>query len=131
MQHLRGRLGSAALGMVSLISVLLQVFRLLSSQLHVLHELCEVLQGGVVRVGVGEGRIVSVNVERHWQQLRHDAVVGDEGSQAGVNLQETLEYLTLYFWAVFLAYFYLISLVQYVDDIVSYSSMVESIWHAH
>ena len=90
MQHFRGRQGSAALGMVSLVSVLLQVFRLLSCQLHVLHELCEVLQRGVVRVGVGEGRIVSVNVERHRQQLRHDAVVSYQSRQAAVHFQETL-----------------------------------------
>ena len=89
MQHFAGR-QDYALGMVSLISVLLQVVILLSSQLHILHELREVLERGVVRVGVGEGGIVAVNVERHRQQLRHDAVVGYQRCQAAVHFEETL-----------------------------------------
>ena len=66
------------------------MFRLLPCQLHVLHELSEVLQRGVVRVCVGEGRIVSVDVERHREQLRHDAVVSYQRRQAAVHFQETL-----------------------------------------
>ena len=89
MQHFRVGQGSA-LEMVSLISVLLQDVRLLSPELHVLHELSEVLQRGVVRVCVGEGRIVSVDVERHREQLRHDAVVSYQRRQTAVNFQKTL-----------------------------------------
>ena len=48
------------------------------------------LKRGVVMVEVGEGWVVSVNVEGDREQLRHDAVVGDQGGQAGVHLQETL-----------------------------------------
>ena len=33
---------------------------------------------------------MSVDVQGDRQQLRHDAVVGDQGGQAGVHLQETL-----------------------------------------
>ena len=43
-------------------------------------------------VHVREGWVVSVDVERDRKKLWHDAVVGDQGGQAGVNLQETLEY---------------------------------------
>ena len=76
--------------MVSLVSVLLQVVVLLSPQLQVLHQLREVLERGVVRVCVREGGIVSVDVERHRQQLRHDAVVSYQRRQAAVHFQETL-----------------------------------------
>ena len=76
--------------MVSLVSVLLQVVVLLSPQLQVLHQLREVLERGVVRVCVREGGIVSVDVERHRQQLRHDAVVSYQRRQTAVNFQKTL-----------------------------------------
>ena len=29
------------------------------------------------------------------------------------------------------AYFYLVSILQHVDDIVSYSAWMESVWHTH
>ena len=79
--------------------------------LHVRDEVGVVHEGVIVVVHGSQGKVMPVNIEGDREQLWHDAVVGDEGSQAGVNLQETLEYLTLYFWAVFLAYFYLISLL--------------------
>ena len=79
--------------------------------MHVRDEVGVVHEGVIVVVHGSQGKVMPVNIEGDREQLWHDAVVGDEGSQAGVNLQETLEYLTLYFWAVFLAYFYLISLL--------------------
>ena len=42
-------------------------------------------------VHVGEGGVVAVDVQGDGEQLRHDAVVGDQGGQAGVHLEETLE----------------------------------------
>ena len=144
MQHFRGGLGSG-LEMVSLISVLLKGVRLLSSQLHVLHELSEVLQRGVVRVSVGEGRIVSVDVERHRQQLRHDAVVSYQCRQTAVNFQKTLtshhvisisvclphrlatKYKYLFLSALIKFHLYLISLVQPDNDVVCDAQRMESL----
>ena len=60
-------------------------------KLEVPHELCEVLQGCIVMVHVREGGVVAVNVEGDGEQLRHDAVVGDQGGEAGVDLHETLK----------------------------------------
>ena len=51
------------------------------ADLHVPHQLREVLQGGVVVIHVGERGVVSVDVESYWKELRHDAVVGDESRQ--------------------------------------------------
>ena len=42
-------------------------------------------------VHVREGGVVAVNVEGDGEQLRHDAVVGDQGGEAGVDLHETLK----------------------------------------
>ena len=78
---------------------------------HVCDQVGVVHEGVIVVVHGSQGYVMPVNIEGDRKELWHDAVVGDQGCQAGVNLQETLEYLTLYFWAVFLAYFYLISLL--------------------
>ena len=53
------------------------------------------LEWGVVRVWVREGRVVSVDVEGHGQQLRHDAVMSDQRSQTAVHLQEALTIITI------------------------------------
>ena len=42
-------------------------------------------------VHVREGGVVAVNVEGDGEQLRHDAVVGDQGGEAWVDLHETLK----------------------------------------
>ena len=42
-------------------------------------------------VQVRAGGVMSVDIQSNGQQLRHDAVVGDQGGQTGVNLQETLK----------------------------------------
>ena len=43
-------------------------------------------------VQVRKGGVLSIDVEGNWKQLRHDAVVGDQGSEAGVDLHEALKY---------------------------------------
>lgn len=42
-------------------------------------------------VHVRAGGVVSVDIQSNGQQLRHDAVVRDQGGQTGVHLQETLK----------------------------------------
>ena len=83
-------------------------------------------------VHVREGGVVAVNVEGDGEQLRHDAVVGDQGGEAGVDFHETLKprYHLKYVFLTTTAYFYLIAILQPDDDVVSDSKRMESVGHA-
>ena len=74
---------------------LINIFLLLLLQcwclyLHVSHQLGEVLERSIVVVVVGEGGVVTVDVEGDREHLRHDAVVSDQRCQTAVHLQEPL-----------------------------------------
>ena len=73
-----------------------------------------------------------MDVEGDREQLRHDAVVCNQASQAGMDLHETLKpkdnlretFLTTKF------YFYLIAILQLKNDVVSDSKWMERVGHA-
>ena len=83
-------------------------------------------------VVVGEGGVVTVDVEGDREHLRHDAVVSDQRCQTAVHLQEPLTQVQSYVFYETVekqpkCHLDLISIVNSDDDVVSDAQGMESL----